>query len=111
MPIASPAEVQAVKDALLIDAQNVGIGIYHELTDRVFLAPFDNLRGGGHAALVVAQGLRLSDCKGFVVGRSGNGWTVLNVSHLNGPQGQPGSLAMPLPLFASIELALHAAGL
>jgi len=33
------------------------------------------------------------------------------MSHLNGPQGQPGSLQMPAPLFADIVQALQDEGL
>jgi hypothetical protein len=36
---------------------------------------------------------------------------VINASHLNGPQGRPGSLRMPQPLFADLETALRQAGL
>jgi hypothetical protein len=112
MVTASPAEVQAVKDALARDVNNVGVGVVHEPTGRVYLKPFDDLpMGGGHQELASLTQLPLGECKGFVIGLLHGGYVVVNSSHLNGPQGQPGSLQMPAPLFLDIEQALRAAGL
>jgi hypothetical protein len=112
-PIAcDPQEVQAVKDALLQNDLNLGVGILHEPTGQVRLCPIDSLPNrGGHAEFAGVLGLPLAECKGFVIGKQGDAFVPVNLSHLNGPQGQPGSLQMPAATFADIVRALRAAGL
>jgi hypothetical protein len=104
--IADPAELQIVKDALALNSANVGVGVLHEPSAVICVAPFDVVPGG-HAGLAGQRGLPLAECKGFLIGIDALGaCTVANMSHLNGAQGQPGSLQMPL-----IVQALHVAGL
>jgi hypothetical protein len=108
----SPAQVQIVKDALIQDPSNFGVGILHEPTGRIFLSPFDDLPNqAGHADLVQVAGVSIRECKGFVIVERAGSFQAVNNSHLNGLQGQPGSLQMPATLFAQIELALRHAGL
>jgi len=109
--IVSPSELQAVKDGLDHNARNAGLGILHEPSDRVFLAPFDSVPGG-HAELAMQSGLPLHECKGFLIGKDTHGdYVLVNNSHLNGLQGQPGALRMPQTTFDAIEQALRNAGL
>lgn len=109
--LADPAEVQEVKDALARTPQNFGIGVLHEPTGQIVLAPFDRVPGG-HAELASDQGWGLDACRGFVVTAGGQGkYVVVNHSHLNGLQGQPGSLKMPSATFDAIRHALQTAGL
>jgi hypothetical protein len=111
MPIANVAELQAVKDALRQDPLNAGVGILHEPTGTIHLRPFDMVPGG-HAQLAGDLGLALRDCKGFAIVQAPDGSFVpVNRSHLNGPQGAPGSLQMPQPTFGEIVRALRAARL
>jgi hypothetical protein len=111
MAIALPVEVQAVKDALDQNALNAGVGILHEPTGKIHLRPFDQVPGG-HAQLVGMMGLPLNECKGFAILKAADGWFIpVNNSHLNGPQGTPGSLQMPRVTFDEIVQALGAAGL
>jgi hypothetical protein len=111
MAIALPAEVQAVKDALDQNALNAGVGVLHEPTGRIHLKPFDQVPGG-HAQLAGMMGLPLMECKGFAIVKATDGRFVpVNISHLNGPQGTPGSLQMPQATFDEIVRALGAAGL
>jgi hypothetical protein len=105
-----PQDVQAVKDALASDPNNIGVGIIHEPTGRVFLKPFDDVPGG-HAQLAGDLGFPLSEVKGFIVGRSGAGHQVVNLSHLNSGQGSPGPMQMPQPLFDAVLQSLRDAGL
>jgi hypothetical protein len=107
-----PAELQAVKGALSRDDLNLGVGVLHEPTAIIRLSPMDALPNrGGHAELVTLLGLPLSECKGFVICKQGDAFLPVNASHLNGPQGQPGSLQMPSATFTAIVQALTAAGL
>ncbi len=112
-PIAcDPHEVRAVKDALTQNDLNIGVGILHEPTGQVRLCPIDSLPNrGGHAELVGVLGLPLAECKGFMIGKQGDAFVPINLSHLNGPQGQPGSLQMPAATFTAIVQALQVAGL
>ena len=104
-------EVQHVKDELVINPNNVGVGILHEPTGLIHLAPFDDLHGG-HDQLVFHKKLAAQECRGFVVVRLPDGsFDAVNNSHLNGPQGSPGSLLMPVPLFQTIVQVLRQAGL
>ncbi len=107
-----PREVQRVKDALQYNDVNLGVGIVHEPTGQIRLSPFDDLpRRGGHVELADALGLPLAECKGFIIARQGDSFMPVNMSHLNGPQGQPGSLQMPAATFAGVVRALLGAGL
>jgi hypothetical protein len=109
----SPAEVQAVKDALRRNPHNGGIGIVHEPTRSIHLIPFDDLPDqGGHVTFATGLGFDLSDCKGFgiMVDPSGQP-SPINASQLNGLQGASGSHQMPPATFADVVLALQAAGL
>src|SRR5438128_1537370 len=106
-----PGEVQKVKDELQRRPSNSGVGILHEPTGQIFLAPFDDVPGG-HAELVQRMKLPHSECKGFAIVLQPNGTpAALNNSHLNGTQGMPGSLQMPSAMFDTIVRALKDAGL
>jgi hypothetical protein len=106
-----PQEVQAVKDALARDPNNIGVGIIHEPTGLVFVKPFDDVPGG-HAQLALDRRLPLHESRGFVIGRAGSGYQVMNRSHLNGPgQGSPGPMQMPQPLFDAVLQSLKDGGL
>lgn len=107
-----PAELRAVKDALGADARNIGIGVLHEPTGRIHLMPINSLPDrNGHAELVELLKLSGSDCKGFIIALGGGVFVVLNQSHLNGPQGTPGSLKMPAHTFNNVLRELTHAGL
>jgi hypothetical protein len=100
-----------MKGALRQNPHNMGIGLLHEPTGRIYVAPFDDVPGG-HTHLAAEKGVQPSECKGFVVCHQPDGSLgPLNLSHLNGPQGQPGSLQMPQPTFDGIAQALKDAGL
>jgi hypothetical protein len=105
-------DLQAVKDALNQNPLNVGVGILHEPTGQVFLTPIDSLPNqGGHAELTDVLKMPPSECKGFVIAKQQGNFVPVNMSHLNGPQGQPGSLQMPQTTFDAIVQALKNAGL
>jgi hypothetical protein len=107
-----PREVQDVKDALGQIALNLGVGILHEPTGRISLLPMDRLPNrGGHNELVQLFNVPSSECKGFVIVKANDGFLPVNISHLNGIQGQPGSLQMPPVTFSEIVQALTSAGL
>ena len=107
-----PGELQVVKDALNRDSTNLGVGILHVPSGHIHLIPFDSLpMRGGHAEFAGLLHLPLDQCRGFVIATQPAGFLVSNMSHLNGPQGQPGSLQMPAPLFADIVQALQDEGL
>ncbi len=94
------------------DELNIGVGVLHEPTGQVRLRPMDALPNrGGHAELAGLLGLPLAECKGFVIGKQADVFVPVNLSHLNGPQGQPGSLQMPAATFAAVVAALQSAGL
>lgn len=111
MPIASPLEVQAVKDAILLNPNNFGVGIWHRPSDQIIVDSFDNLQIPGHVGLVLARGFQRGDCRGFIVVLQRGRWTAVNLSELNGPMGEPGALRMPAAEFAAIDQALRTAGL
>jgi hypothetical protein len=107
-----PQEVQVVKDALEADSLNSGVGLLHQPTGRIYLQPMDSLPNKcGHDDLAQIVNVPTSECKGFAVVKSNGNFIPLNLSHLNGPQGQPGSLQMPQPVFDQIVQALNDAGL
>jgi hypothetical protein len=106
-----PHEVQKIKDELQRNPLNSGVGILHEPSGHISLAPFDDVPGG-HAELVQRLNLPQAECKGFAITLQPDGTaTAVNQSHLNGTQGNPGSLQMPPSTFAAIMQALKDAGL
>jgi hypothetical protein len=105
-----PAELQTVKDALAANAMNLAVGLLHEPSGRIYLAPFDTVPGG-HLDLVNRLGLTPVECRGFAIGKDAAGFVIANNSHMNGPQGQPGSLQMPQATFDEIVQTLEDAGL
>lgn len=107
-----PQEIQAVKTGLRQNPRNYGIGLLHEPTQRIYLSPIDNLPNqAGHNDLVNLHGLSARECKGFGIDEQNGQFVPINNSHLNGPQGQPGSLTMPQDTFDAIVEALRDAGL
>ena len=112
--VADANEVQAVKDALNQNHLNAGVGIVHLPTGKIHIKPFNDsaLQGGGHIGLVDSLSLNAAECRGFGVAKNAAGnFEAANVSHLNGIQGQPGSLQMPANIFNDVVDALKAAGL
>src|SRR5437870_5718081 len=109
--MSTPQEVQAVKDALDQNPNNLGVGIIHEPTGQIHLRPFDDVPGG-HAQLASDLGFPLAEVKGFIIGKSGNDYQVINASHLNNlaAQGATGSLQMPDDLFQKVLQGLSNAG-
>lgn len=104
-------ELHRVKDALTKNDWNYGVGVLHEPTGCIRLAPFDDVPGG-HAELADNHQLPRTECKGFVIAKRPDGtFRVENLSHLNGLQGQSGSLQMPATTFAAIVQAMQQAGL
>jgi hypothetical protein len=55
-------------------------------------------------------GVPLVQARGFVLGRQGSDWHVLNQSHLNRPDAQPNTMRMAPTTFVDIVQALQAAG-
>jgi len=107
-----PLEVEAVKDALNQNNLNSGVGIFHEPTRRIHLIPIDDIPNRtGHTGLAQIVSVPQSECKGFAIVKTNGGFLPVNMSHLNGPQGQPGSLQMPQSTFDEIVQALIDAGL
>src|SRR5438067_12869118 len=103
----NPQELQSVKDELTKQPRNYGVGVLHEPTGQIHLAPFDTVPGG-HTELTSKRNLTNSECKGFIIVRQPDGaFTAINLSHLNGSQGQHGSLRMPQTTFDAILEALR----
>ena len=108
----TPAQLQAVKDAMTADPSDFGIGVLHEPTGNVYLTTMKQIPNqNGHAGFVEQLGLQQSECKGFQLFRASGRFVAVNNSHLNGTQGQPGSLQMPESLFGSILSQLKSMGL
>ena len=108
----TPTQLQAVKDAMTADPSDFGIGVLHEPTGNVYLTTMKQIPNqNGHAGFVEQLGLQQSECKGFQLFRASGRFVAVNNSHLNGTQGQPGSLQMPESLFGSILSQLKSMGL
>jgi hypothetical protein len=106
-----PGELQSVKDGLLVNPNNIGVGILHQPTGQIRMAPYDDLLGG-HDALTARCSLDNQECKGFVVVLRPDGqFDCVNNSHLNGAQGKPASLQMETALFQEIVNTLRTGGL
>jgi hypothetical protein len=64
----------------------------------------------GHEAAAIMAGIPPDQARGFVLGKQGNNWHVINLSHLNWLDGQANALQMDPLTFTEIVLALQRAG-
>jgi len=65
----------------------------------------------GHEAAAAMATIPHNQARGFVFGKQGNDWFVVNSSHLNQPDVQPNSMHMAPQTFNEVVTALHQAGL
>jgi hypothetical protein len=100
-----PEELLAVREALLQDAGNLGVGVVHLPTARIALRPFDRLQHrGGHVELAGANDWAPDHCLGFLVARPTGECVMINRSQLNA---QTGPLQMPQVAFRKVLLSLR----
>lgn len=98
-------ELAAVRDALVADPTNFGVGILHVPSERIVLRPFDCLKNrGGHLELVDELEWPTRDCLGFVVSRPAGECVMVNLSQLNA---QAGPLWMPPATFREVATTLR----
>ena len=65
----------------------------------------------GHEAAAAMAGIPLDEARGFVLGKQGSDWHVVNRSHLNRPDAQTNDMQMEAQLFSEILTALSGAGI
>jgi len=98
-------ELVTVRDALMRDSCNLGVGILHLPTGRIALKPFAQLpHRGGHVELAGNLDWAPDECLGFFVARPTGECVMINRSQLNA---QAGPLQMPQGTFRNILLSLR----
>ena len=116
-----PAEVAHIEREQAKNQHNFGVGVVDKRTGTVRLFPFDDTDAfsqgnrhlqvaAGHESAAAMAGIPPGQARGFVVGKQGGDWHVINQSHLNRPDGQANPIRMDDALFAEIVTALEAAG-
>jgi hypothetical protein len=119
--IRDPAEVAHVERELARSQNNLGVGVIDKRTGQVRLFPFEETDAfsrantqfqvmAGHEAAAAMAGIPPDEARGFVLGKQGNDWHVLNQSHLNRPDGQANTMRMDPQAFNEIIFALQGAG-
>lgn len=121
MASCDPAEVAHIEQELARAPNNIGVGVINTRTGQVRLFSYDEtdafsrasphlLVMAGHEAAAAMAGFALDETRGFVLGKQGGDWHVLNLSHLNQPDGQSNPMRMAPPSFDDVVAALQAAG-
>lgn len=101
----NPIELLSVRESLRTDPVNLGVGLLHQITGRIVLRPFEEIRhGGGHLELAAEYGWLPDECLGFMVARPANECVMVNLSQLNA---QNGPLFMQHATFRTILLSLR----
>ena len=117
-----PAEIAHVEKELGRKANNIGVGVIDTKTGKVRLFPYDetdafsNLNPqlqvmAGHESAAAMAGILHDDARGFVLGKRGTDWDVVNQSHLNRADGQANTMRMLPRTFDDIVAALQAVGI
>jgi hypothetical protein len=100
---------------------NMGVGVLDLRTGIVRLFTYDETDAfsaanrhlqvaAGHEAAAAMAGIPPNQARGFVLGKQGNDWHVVNGSHLNQPDGQPNGTQMAPQTFQEILIALQNTG-
>ena len=116
-----PAEVVHVEQEIARNQTNLGVGVLDTRTGQVRLISYDETDAfskanphlqvmAGHEAAAVMAGIPPDQARGFVLGKQGNDWHVINSSHLNRADGQPNTMHMAPQTFNDIVSALQNAG-
>jgi hypothetical protein len=116
-----PAEVARIEQEMARNQNNVGVGVIDLRTGRVRLFTYDETDAfsranphlqvmAGHEAAAAMAGIPADQARGFMIGKQGNDWHIINGSHLNVPDGQPNGMHMAPQTFNEIVTALQAAG-
>jgi hypothetical protein len=100
---------------------NLGVGVIDTRTGQVRLFTYDETDAysmanpqlqvmAGHEAAAAMAGIPPDQVWGFVLGRQGTDWHVINSSHLNRADGQANTMHMTPQTFNDIVSALQSAG-
>ncbi len=120
-PSCDPAEIAHVEQEMARDPNNIGVGVIDRQTGQVRLFTYDEtdafsqanshlLVAAGHEAAAAMAGIPADEARGFVLGKQGTDWHVINQSHLNRPDAQPNTMQMDPQLFSEVVVALVRAG-
>jgi hypothetical protein len=116
-----PAEVAHIEQELARNPNNMGVGVIDKRTGQVRLFTYDETDAfsrahlhlqvmAGHEAAAVMAGIPSDEARGFILGKQGSDWHIINQSHLNRPDAQTNTLQMEPQLFNDIATALQGAG-
>jgi hypothetical protein len=116
-----PLEVIHIEQELARDPNNIGVGVIDKRNGQIRLFTYDETDTfshanshlqvmAGHEAAATLAGILLAQVRGFVLGKQGLDWLVVNASHLNLPDAQSNPMQMELLLFNAIVSALEQAG-
>lgn len=116
-----PADIAHVEQGLARDPTNLGVGVIDLRSGQVRLFLYDETDAycaahpglqlmAGHEAAATMAGIPRDEARGFLLGRQGSDWHVLNQSHLNRPDAQPNTMRMAPTSFVNVVQALQTAG-
>jgi hypothetical protein len=117
-----PAEITHLEQELLLNPNNIGVGVIDKGDGRIRLVTYDETDSycganpslqvmAGHDAAAAMAGIPSEHARGFVLGKQGNQWIVVNSSHLNKADAQTNSMQMEIGIFNAIVVALENAGI
>jgi hypothetical protein len=99
-------ELRTVRDNLVHNRSDLGVGVVHLPSRQIHLRSFSLLRqGGGHIELIDQYAWVLEECRGFLIARPRDECVVINLSHVN--QQVVGSLHMANETFRDVWQTLR----
>lgn len=115
------AEVAHVDRALAKNPSNIGVGVIDLRTGGVRLFPYDETDAfatanphqrimAGHEAAAKMAAIPPDQARGFLRGKSGGHWHLVNQSHLNVLDGQANTMRMSPATLSDIAAALQGVG-
>jgi hypothetical protein len=116
-----PAEVIHIESELAQQPNGLAVGVVDTTTGIVRLFMYDEtdrftkanpglLVMAGHEAAAAMAGIAAADARGFVLGRQGADWHIINLSHLNQADSQANTMQMAPQTLSAIVTALQVAG-
>jgi hypothetical protein len=121
MAVCDPSDVAHIEQEAARNANNLRVGVIDKRTGQVRLFTYDETDAfsranpqlqvmAGHEAAATMAGIPPAHARGFVLGKQGSDWHVINASHLNRADGQANAMQMDPQTFNEVVSALQTAG-
>jgi len=119
--LCDPSEIGHLEQEMARKPNNLGVGVVDMRTGQMRIIPYDETDAfsqanphlqvmAGHEAAAAMARIPPDQARGFVLGKQGTDWHIVNQSHLNRPDAQANIMQMDPQTFNAIVAALQGAG-